>query len=144
MKVISKLEPKHITQLHTLYQQEWWTEKRSLEETQKVLENSQIIIAMIDENNDLKAFVRVLTDYVFKALIFDLIVSEKHRGKGLGKELMDLVQSHSDLEEVNHFELYCLPEMVEFYEEFGFSSELGELMFMRNNKSIIYRSFNGI
>jgi predicted GNAT family N-acyltransferase len=134
MKILYKLEPKHISQLHKLYQQEWWTNKRILEETQKVVANSQIIIAFVDENNDLQAFVRVLTDYVFKALIFDLIVSETHRAEGLGKELMLLVQKHKDLAEVKHFELYCLDEMVEFYERFEFSSDLGALVFMRNLK----------
>jgi predicted N-acetyltransferase YhbS len=62
-------------------------------------------------------------------------VSEKHRGEGLGKELMNLIKNHLELQEVKHFELYCLPKMVKFYEEFGFSSELGELVFMRNPKA---------
>ena len=131
MKILNSLNPQHILQLYKLYQKEWWTEKRTLEETQKVVKNSQIVIALLDENDELQAFVRVLTDYVFKALIFDVIVSEKQRGKGLGKELMRLVQNHSKLQEVNHFELYCLPEMVEFYEEFDFSTELNNLVFMR-------------
>ena len=131
MKIVHILSQKHITKLHKLYQKEWWTEKRTLAETQKVVENSQIVIALLDENNELQAFVRVLTDYVFKALIFDVIVSEKHRGKGLGKELIRLVQNHKELQEVKHFELYCLPEMVGFYEEFAFSSELDNLVFIR-------------
>jgi len=131
MKVLYKLETQHIQQLHKLYQKEWWTENRTLEETQKVVENSQIVIAMVDESNELQAFVRVLTDYLFKALVFDLIVSEKYRSKGLGKELMYLVQNHLELQKVKHFELYCLPEMVGFYEVFGYSSELENLVFMR-------------
>ena len=134
MEIIYELEKDHITQLHKLYQKEWWTDKRTLDETQKVVENSQIVIAMVDENNELQAFARVLTDYVFKALIFDVIVSEKYRGQGLGKELMSLVQNHSALELVKHFELYCLPEMVGFYEDFGFTKELENLVFMRSDK----------
>jgi len=133
MKVLFKLEIEHIIQLHKLYQKEWWTEIRTLHETQKVVENSQIVIAIVDENDELEAFVRVLTDYVFKALVFDVIVSEKYRGKGLGRELMTLVQNHNELQEVKHFELYCLPEMVGFYEEFGFTGELEKLIFMRRN-----------
>ena len=131
MKVLYKLETQHIQQLHKLYQKEWWTENRTLEETQKVVENSQIVIVMLDENNELQAFARVLTDYIFKAVVFDVIVSEEHRGKGLGKKLMRLVQNHSDLREVKQFELYCLPEMVGFYEVFGYSSELENLIFMK-------------
>ena len=86
---------------------------------------------MVDESNELQAFVRVLTDYVFKALVFDLIVSEKYRSKGLGKELMRLVQNHSAFEVVKYFELYCLSEMVSFYKELGFTDELENLVFMR-------------
>ena len=86
---------------------------------------------MLDKNNELQAFARVLTDYVFKAVVFDVIVSEKYRGQGLGKELMRLVQNHVELQDVKHFELYCLPEMVGFYKELGFTDELENLVFMR-------------
>ena len=133
MKTIYKLEAKHILQLQELYKHEWWTEKRTFEETKKVVENSSVVIGLVDENNDLKAFARVLTDYTFKAIIFDVIVEENFRNKGLGQELMNLIMGYESLEEVKHFELYCLPEMVEFYKAYGFSEELGELIFMRKN-----------
>ena len=48
MKVIDKLQQKHIKQLHQLYQNEWWTDKRTLDETQKVMDNSSIIIGLAD------------------------------------------------------------------------------------------------
>ena len=134
MKTIFTLNDKQVMQLHKLYKEEWWTNKRTLEETQKVVKNSQIVIAIIDENNELQAFVRILTDYVFKAFIFDLIVSEKQRGKGLGQKFMFLIKNHSELQEVKHFELYCLPEMLGFYEGFNFTDELGKLTFMRKTK----------
>ena len=134
MRILSNLDNRHLLQLHKLYQKEWWTEKRTLEETKHVVKNSQIVIAMVDNENRLQAFVRVLTDYLFKALIFDVIVSDEHRGKGLGKELMNLVQNHSELQEVKHFELYCLPKMVGFYEAFGFTGELENLVFMRKRR----------
>ena len=132
MKIISKLESKHILELHKLYQTEWWTEKRTVEETAKVVENSSVVMGLVDEQNGLKAFGRVLTDYIFKAIVFDVIVEEKFRNRGLGKELMSLIMKHDKLKDVKHFELYCLPEMVEFYKAYGFSDELEELVFMRN------------
>ncbi len=131
---INKLTPGHIQQLHQLYQQEWWTDKRTLEETHTVVANSQIIIALVDENSILQAFGRVLSDYIFKALIFDIIVSEKYRNQGLGKKLLSNIESHPKLTRVKHFELYCLPEMVTYYESLGFSRELGDIVFMRRNR----------
>jgi len=135
LKVIYKLNLRHIKQLHNLFQKEWWTNKRSMEETQKVVANSSIVIGLIDNNNNLKAFARVLTDYTFKAIIFDVIVDERLRDKGLGKELMNLIIGHDKLKEVKHFELYCLPEMVAFYKGYGFSNVLGGLVFMRKDLS---------
>jgi len=131
LETIYKLDTHHIKQLHNLFKKEWWTNKRSLEETQKVVKNSSIVIGLVDCNNNLKAFARVLTDYNFKAIIFDVIVDESFRNKGLGKELMKLIIEHEELKEVKHFELYCLPEILKFYKSYGFSDELGELIFMR-------------
>jgi len=135
LKVIYKLDTHHIKQLHNLFKKEWWTNKRSLQETQKVVVNSSIVIGLVDNNNDLRAYARVLTDYTFKAIIFDVIVDESFRNRGLGKELMRLVLEHKELKEVKHLELYCLPEMIEFYKSFRFSDELGELVFMRKEKN---------
>ena len=131
MKVIDKLQPKQIKQLHKLYQNEWWTDERTLEETQKVVKNSSIVIGLINEQDNLIAFARVLTDFTFKAIIFDVIVEKSLRHEGLGKKLMDLIVHHKKLQDVKHFELYCLPEMVVFYKAYGFEDDLNELVFMR-------------
>ena len=131
MTTLNKLKSKHIKQLHQLYQNEWWTDKRTLEETQKVVDNSSIIIGLVDTEDNLIAFSRVLTDFTFKAIVFDVIVENSLRHKGLGKKLMNLILNHEKLQEVKHFELYCLPEMVEFYKAYGFEDDLNELTFMR-------------
>ena len=131
MTILNKLNSKHIKQLHQLYQNEWWTDKRTLKETQKVVDNSSIIIGLADTEDNLIAFSRVLTDFTFKAIVFDVIVENSLRHKGLGKKLINLILNHKKLQEVKHFELYCLPEMVEFYKAYGFEDDLNELMFMR-------------
>lgn len=41
----------------------------------------------------LVAYARVLTDFTFKALIFDVIVSENQRGCGLGDKLTELIKT---------------------------------------------------
>ena len=133
MKVIYQLNDNQIKQLHEHYQQEWWTKDRTLKQTQKIIKNSNIIIGMVDENNNLIAFVRVLTDFTIKALILDLIVDHDYRDKGLGKELLMLIKNYSDLKEVKHLELYCLPKMEGYYKQFAFKS-VEELSFMRMEK----------
>lgn len=134
MKIIPQLSEHHIVQLHALYQREWWTKGRSLDATRRAVLGSQVVIGMIDDSDKLLAFVRILTDYTFKALILDVIVDESVRHQGLGKRLMDLVMSHEALQGVRHFELYCLPELVEFYSPYGFSEDVGDMRFLRMSR----------
>ena len=131
MNVIFNLNENHIAQLHALYQQEWWTKGRTLEETRNCVAGSQICIGLINTNDELIGFARVLTDFTFKALIFDVIVRENNRKTGLGERLLSLIKSHEKLQNVKHFELYCLPEMCDFYAKHGFTTDLGEIRLMR-------------
>ena len=91
-------------------------------------------IGLVDENDDLAAYARVLTDTVFKAFIFDVIVAPEHRGKRLGERMVNLIKEHPKLKNVKHFELYCKPDMVEFYERFGFDRDVGDIYLMRWKK----------
>ena len=131
MTIIYELSEKHIEQLHALYQTEWSARGRSLENTKLCVNGSQICIGITSEGDDLIGFARVLTDFTFKALIFDVIVTQTERGKGLGDRLISLVKNHERLKLVRHFELYCLPEMLSFYKKHGFSTDVGEIKLMR-------------
>lgn len=134
MHVIYSLSEDHVKQLHSLYGNEWWTNSRTLDETKRCVKGSQIVIGLTDENNVLIAFVRVITDFTFKALIFDLIVDKNFRGKGLSRRLISLVNNHTDLKHVSHFELYCLPELKDLYKKFEFSDELDGIQLLRYEK----------
>ncbi|BBI99012.1 hypothetical protein FGKAn22_07050 [Ferrigenium kumadai] len=131
MKTIYELSDKHIGQLHQLYQNEWWSKARTLEDSRKCVANSQLCVALVDSQDNLAGFARVLTDFTFKALIFDVIVCENQRGKGLGGKLIGLIKSHEKLSAVTHFELYCLPGMNDFYAKYGFTTEVGSIQLMR-------------
>ena len=134
MEVIYVLSESHIQDLYNLYSNEWWTDKRTLAQTKNCVEGSQVVIGLV-ENNKLIGFVRVITDYTFKALIFDLIIDKEHRSKKLGKKLMHLIRKHEKLKDIVHFELYCLPELKSFYEQFNFSDELDGIELLRCNNA---------
>lgn len=137
LQLIDHLTDAHILDLERLYQAEWWTRGRQLPDIRKMLENTDVVVAFCDSNDGkLIAFARVITDYVYKALILDVIVDATHRGKDLGRRLMDAIIEHPRLKSVNHFELYCRPELVPFYKKWGFADDLGELRFMRKAKHV--------
>lgn len=121
-KQVDTLTASQIEDLVWLYQQEWWTKGRTLFDVQLMLQHCGIVIAFCEPETDrLVAFTRILTDYVYKALIFDVIADMEYRGQGLGKVLMDAVINHPRLENVQSLELYCAEEMIPFYLKWGFT-----------------------
>jgi len=130
-KIVASLDDREIDQLLDLYGNEFWCNKRKRSDVVEMLNNTNIVLGAKNGTNDLVGFVRVLTDYMYKATIFDLIVHPKWRGKDIGKLLMDTIVDHQRLRNVEHFDLNCLPEMYPFYERWGFTAEVGDLGFMR-------------
>jgi GNAT acetyltransferase-like protein len=131
LTAIYDLDERQVAQLHALYQKEWWTKGRSLSATRQCVEGSQVCVALVDGAGTLHAFARVISDFIFKAVIFDVIVSSDARHGGLGDRLMQLIRGHEKLRHVSHIELYCLPELFPFYQRSGFSENVGNLRLMR-------------
>jgi predicted GNAT family N-acyltransferase len=133
-RFLDRLDARHIRDLHRLYRGEWWTKGRTLDEATRVVEGSDFVFAFVHRSDDrLAAFARVVTDRVFKALIFDVIVAPPCRGHGLGRALMARIIDHPVIGRVRHLELYCRPELKSYYEQWGFSAELPEVNFMRRS-----------
>ena len=92
----------------------------------KSIENSICVSAFFDEK--IVAFGRVVTDQVFFAWIADVIVSPPHRGKGLGKELVQFIQAHPDIPEF--LQLLQTTDAHGLYEKYGFSRN-GEFIMVK-------------
>lgn len=134
---IEQLTDFQLDDLRCLFEREWWTQERSEAQVRALVDNSDIIVAFCEaESRRLVAFARVLTDFTIKALIFDVIVDSDFRGQGLGKTLLDAVIAHPALRSVRTFELYCRPELIPFYERWGFTDSLGDLRLMRLVRTI--------
>jgi len=118
---VERLTESQILELHALYQHEWWSRGRTLADMRVMLENTQIVIVLIDEaTGRLVAFCRVLSDSVYHATLYDVIVAREYRGAGLGRSLVDAFITHPRLARVPSPRLFCLPEMIPFYEKWGF------------------------
>jgi GNAT superfamily N-acetyltransferase len=137
LRQVDRLDGDLPEQLHRLYLDEWWTHRRTADDVRRMLEGSDVVVALVDddEGGRLAGFARVITDFVYKALVLDVIVRREYRDTGLGARLMDEVVGHPRLKDVLHFELYCRPELVPFYERWGFSDDLGEIRFLRRGQA---------
>jgi GNAT superfamily N-acetyltransferase len=121
--------------LMELYRHEWWTNHRREEDVARMLAHSDLVVGVCADPGDrLVGFTRVLTDRAFKALIFDVIVARAHRKTGLGRRLIQHVLEHQMLAQVEHLELYCRPEMIPFYQQWGFSTSVAGNTLMRKER----------
>ena len=130
-KIVKKLNKKQTKELYQLYKKEWWTNRRKLRDIKKMLKHTDIVLGVIDKDDRLIGFVRVLSDFTYKAEIYDLIVDKKYRGKKIGAALLKKILKHKKLKSIEHFNLQCKSEMVDYYKKFGFKKKLGNLVYMR-------------
>lgn len=130
--IIHQLNVEQAQQLHVLFQNEWWSKGRSLDDVSTMLQHSDLVLGVCDdETGKLVGFSRVLTDQVFKAFIFDVIVNPEYRGAGIGKLLINAILGHPRILPVLHVELYCRQDMVPYYQQCGFTKELDDINLMR-------------
>jgi len=66
------------------------------------------------------AFARVVTDYAVVAYIADVFVLEEHRGRGIGRWLVEVVMQHPDLQGLRRWTL-ATKDAHELYRRFGFT-----------------------
>jgi RimJ/RimL family protein N-acetyltransferase len=131
---VHSLSDSQIEDLWQLYTKEWWTLQRKIEDVRRMIGETRVLVGFADaKTGRLIAFARAVTDFVYKALILDVIIDESARGTGLGRRLMDAILNHPELRNVKNFELYCRPELVPFYEKWEFAEVPPGLRFMRRN-----------
>jgi predicted GNAT family N-acyltransferase len=134
-RFVEQIDDRLRSDLMELYRHEWWTNQRREEDVARMLQHTDLVVGVCAEPGDqLVGFARVLTDQAFKALIFDVIVAQAHRHAGLGQRLVQYALDHPMLAQVAHIELYCKPELIPFYEQWGFTATPPDVNLMRRER----------
>lgn len=109
------------TGLMRLFEQADWAQGRTLEDTRTMLAHSDLVITAWDQDL-LVGCGRVLTDYLFRASIWDVIVDKPYQGRDIGSEIIQRILHHPLLNRVELFWL-CTRYKQAFYETLGFSAK---------------------
>ena len=107
-------------QLLTLFQQAPWAKGRSLNDARDMLRHTDVALCAWDGDH-LVGFGRVLTDFVYRATIWDVIVDEGYQKQGIGTEIVQRILHHPRLKKVELF--WLCTRRPGFYEKLGFSSK---------------------
>jgi predicted GNAT family N-acyltransferase len=119
MPTVRDLTPADAASLTALYvEYEWWDD-RTAEDVRTALEATPVAVG-VEADGELVAAARVLTDHVYYAAVYDVIVAADRRGEGFGKTLLEAVVSHPDLQRTPGLSLLCRQGLVSYYESVGF------------------------
>ena len=85
---------------------------------ERSIENSLCFGAYTDEGEQI-GFARVVTDAATFAYLGDVFVVDEHRGRGVGKRLVEAVMAHPDVQGLRLF-LLGTADAHGLYEQYGF------------------------
>ncbi len=123
MTISTQKEKLNVPMIHQfLSERSYWGKGRSLEAVKKSIENSLCFGAFDGDGNQL-GFARVATDYAVFGWVMDVFVLEEHRGKGIGKKLMEAVVNHPDLKGLRRLGL-ATADAHGLYRQYGFTGLL--------------------
>lgn len=101
-----------------LSQESYWAKGRSLEVVKKSIKNS-LCFGVYTTDKQQVGFARVVTDYTIFAWLMDVFILNDYQGKGLGKQLMENIINHPDLQTIQRWGLNTW-DAHELYKKYGF------------------------
>ncbi len=120
--------------LSPLFERVPWACGRTVAETAHMVLQTDLFLTAWEDHR-LIGCGRVLTDYVYRASIWDVIVDSTHQGQDIGSEIIWRILNHPALRRVELFWL-CTRDKQAFYESLGFSAkEQTGMVWDRNKQS---------
>lgn len=97
--------------------------RRPLRKVKKAIQHSFLVVSMWElrgKSRRLVGFARATSDHAFNATIWDVVVSPRYQGQGLGKALMKYMIKKLRGEDISNITLFADPQVVDFYRSLGF------------------------
>ena len=102
---------------HYLADESYWAKGLTEERQKRAIENSMCFV--INKQDKLAGFARVVTDRATFAYICDVFILEGHRRLGLSKWLMQTMKEHPELQGIRRWSL-ATSDAHDLYRQFGF------------------------
>ena len=117
LRVSHSAETFDFDQIIPAIQNSYWGQGRSAADIRQAFANSAVV-ALFEKDVHV-AVARAITDGVFHAYIYDLIVFEPYRGRGYARRVIEALLAHPDLNSVKGWML-STRDAHGLYEKYGF------------------------
>lgn len=116
-------------ELQELYRFTHWGRSRTLDQIARMLAGTNLCFSVRYEGK-LVAFCRILTDFVFRGSIWDILVHPDHQGKGIGSRMMTYALTHPAVKDIPIITSYS-SDLVPFLRRQGFEDREGLMILQR-------------
>ena len=122
---------KGLEKLQLLFNQNaLWAKGRTLGQIKKMLENSNVIITLWNKDK-LIGFGRATTDQVYRAVLWDIVVSKDLQRIGLGKVLVEELLKDKKIYSAEKVYLMTT-DSKDFYKQLGFKVNINQSLMILN------------
>ena len=122
---------KGLKKLQILFNQNTlWAKNRTIGQIKKMLNNSNVIITLWNKNN-LVGFGRATTDQVYRAVLWDIVVSKDLQRLGLGKVLVEELLKDKKIKSAEKVYLMTT-DRKDFYAQLGFKININQNLMILN------------
>lgn len=104
------------SRMKEIYHSVGWT-KHDEEKIKKVFQSSNVVAIAYDEDN-IAGFGRALSDGVFNAAIYDVVIDKDYQNKGIGQQIIESLLAQ--LKNISCVHLVSTAGNEEFYRKAGF------------------------
>ena len=119
--------------IHSYLSQSYWAASVPENVVRRSIEGSLCFGVYKDEEQ--VGFARVVTDRATFAYLADVFVLEEHRGRGIGKWLVEVILSHPDLQGLRRWML-ATRDAHDLYRRYGFAELRQPAIFMEIDLSV--------
>ncbi|MDR1379009.1 MAG: GNAT family N-acetyltransferase [Synergistaceae bacterium] len=116
-------------ELQDLYRYTTWGRSRSVEGIDAMLRGSGMCFSARSQEK-LVGFCRAVTDFIYRASLWDVVVHPEHQGRGLGSALVDYALTHPAIKNIPMVITYT-DEWIPFMTSRGFESREGAMVVLR-------------
>lgn len=122
--------------IHGFLTNGYWAKGIPLEVVQRSVEHS-LCFGVYDSGRAQVGFARVVSDFATVAYLGDVFVLESHRGRGLGKWLMECIMQHPSLQGLRRW-ILLTRDAHGLYTQFGFTPLKSAERYMELHRPDVY------
>ena len=122
--------------VHMWLANSYWAKDIPFDLCRRGFENS-LSFGLFDDNEGQVGCARMITDYATFAYLADVYIDEAHRGKKLGRFLIDTIMAHDDLQGLRRMML-ATSDMHALYAQVGFEALANPSIMMEIVRPEIY------